>query len=49
MKAEAIRREENPSPKRGEAESIQLVQQAKAVGLDAVHKVYADKEGSENS
>ncbi|NLE14844.1 MAG: SPFH/Band 7/PHB domain protein [Spirochaetales bacterium] len=47
MKAEAIKAEKILFAQ-GEAESIQLVQQAKAVGLDAVRKVYADKEGSEN-
>ncbi len=47
MKAEAIKTERILLAQ-GEAESIQLVQQAKAIGLDAVRKVYADKEGAEN-
>jgi len=47
MKAEALKAEKILLAE-GEAESIRLVQQAKAVGLDAVRQVYAQDQGSEN-
>ncbi|WP_332446374.1 SPFH domain-containing protein [Sphaerochaeta sp.] len=47
MKAEAIKSEKILLAE-GEAESIRLVQLAKAVGLDAVRKVYAEQEGANN-
>ena len=47
MKAEALKAEKILLAE-GEAESIRLVQQAKALGLDAVRAVYAQQQGSEN-
>ncbi|MGH0053433.1 MAG: SPFH domain-containing protein [Sphaerochaetaceae bacterium] len=47
MKAEAIKTEKILLAE-GEAESIRLVQKAKAIGLDAVRQVYAEQQGADN-
>lgn len=47
MRADAIKREKILLSE-GEAESIRLVQEAKAIGMEAIRKVYSEGHGAEN-